>query len=107
MITVTNSARDYLLSQLQKNNKESILLEVQGGGCAGFSYNYTFLDGVSSPIDIVVPLGQEKSLVIDGHSLMYVIGTELHYEEKLGGSQLVFNNPNEKSSCGCGKSFSV
>jgi len=72
-----------------------------------FSYEYNFLDEDIKPFDGVINLNDDKKLVVDGMSLMYVIGTVLDYEQKLGSSTLVFKNPNEVSSCGCGKSFSV
>ena len=65
------------------------------------------MDEDIKPFDGVIDLNNDKKLVVDGMSLMYVIGTVLDYEQKLGSSTLVFKNPNEVSSCGCGKSFSV
>ena len=106
-VSVTETARNYLLDSCILANKPGIKIQVKGGGCAGFSYEYNFLDEAIKPFDGVVDLNDDKKLVVDGMSLMYVIGTVLDYEQKLGLSALVFKNPNEVSSCGCGKSFSV
>jgi len=106
-VSVTETARNYLLDSCITANKPGIKIQVKGGGCAGFSYEYNFLDEAIKPFDGVVDLSNDKKLVVDGMSLMYVIGTVLDYEQKLGSSALVFKNPNEVSSCGCGKSFSV
>ena len=102
MITVTDQARDYLTSF-----DKDIRIEVKGGGCAGFSYDYNFNSDEPDPLDFIVDLGSDRRLIVDKTSLLFVIGTQLDYEKKLGSSQLVFKNPNEKTSCGCGKSFSV
>ena len=106
-VSVTETAKNYLLDSCITANKPGIKIQVQGGGCAGFSYEYNFLDEDIKPFDGVIDLNNDKKLVVDGMSLMYVIGTVLDYEQKLGSSTLVFKNPNEVSSCGCGKSFSV
>lgn len=106
-VSVTETARNYLIDSCITANKPGIKIQVKGGGCAGFSYEYNFLDEAIKPFDGVVDLNDQKKLVVDGMSLMYVIGTVLDYEQKLGSSALVFKNPNEVSSCGCGKSFSV
>lgn len=106
-ITLTNSASNYLINACKRAAKPSIMLSVKGGGCAGFSYEYQYTDADPAPEDTVIPLDEQYSFIVDGISLMYVIGTVLDYEEKLGQSALVLKNPNEVSSCGCGKSFAV
>jgi len=106
-VSLTETARSYLIDSCVKADKPGIKIQVKGGGCAGFSYDYNFLDEAIKPFDGVIDLNDDKKLVVDGMSLMYVIGTVLDYEQKLGSAALVFKNPNEVSSCGCGKSFSV
>jgi iron-sulfur cluster assembly protein len=106
VIKLSETALDYLAMQCQKNDK-NIKVEVKGGGCAGFSYDYGFCGPSTDAFDSVVPLRGGYSLIIDGMSVMYVIGTLLDYQDSLGQSGLVFRNPNEVSTCGCGKSFSV
>jgi len=105
-VNLTEKARDYLLNACLLEKRDTIRLEVIGGGCAGFSYKYDFTDKIE-PLDMIVDLDESHKFAVDNTSLMYVIGTEIDYEQKLGSSSLVIRNPNETSSCGCGKSFSV
>jgi iron-sulfur cluster assembly accessory protein len=106
ILNLTQSARNYLLGACFSEKSSSIRLEVIGGGCAGFSYKWELSDK-KDPMDSVIPLDDTHNLIVDDMSLLYVIGTEIDYEQKLGSSSLVIKNPNETSSCGCGKSFSV
>jgi iron-sulfur cluster insertion protein len=105
-IELTEKAKKYLLDSCVSANKSAIKLQVKGGGCAGFSYQYSFEDTVNE-FDEIINLDEQHKFVLDSLSLMYVLGTVVDYEEKLGSSSLVIKNPNESSSCGCGKSFSV
>lgn len=105
MFKLTNSARDYIRYVCQEYQKPAVKLEVKGGGCSGFTYNYEFVDGPEAG-DFEIDLLTCK-FVVDSMSLVYVAGTELDYEQDLSGSRLSLVNPNEKNSCGCGKSFSV
>ena len=108
MIEITQEAKNYLIDMCKKNNKKAVKLLVKGGGCAGFSYEYEFADPEESPDDdVVINLDADYKFIVDGISLMYVLGTVLDYEETLGGNFLAIKNPNEVSSCGCGKSFSI
>ncbi len=82
----------------------ALRLRVVGGGCAGFSYDLYF-DEIAE-VDRQVELNGVK-VVVDEMSLMYLVGTEIDYVEGLQGAGFKFNNPNVKSTCGCGSSFSV
>ena len=78
---------------------------VQGGGCSGFQYGFTF-DEVKNDDDTVM----EKNgvmLLIDPMSYQYLAGAEIDYTEGLEGAQFVIKNPNATSTCGCGSSFSA
>lgn len=79
-------------------------LRVVGGGCAGFSYDLYFDEAaeVDRRFDIA-----GVNVVVDEMSLMYLVGVEIDYVEGLQGAGFKFNNPNVKSTCGCGSSFSV
>jgi iron-sulfur cluster assembly accessory protein len=79
-------------------------LRVVGGGCSGFSYDLYF-DNVADADKTLESHGVK--LVVDQMSLMYLVGTEVDYVEGLQGAGFKFNNPNVKSTCGCGSSFSV
>ena len=82
----------------------ALRLRVVGGGCAGFSYDLYFDEPaeVDRQVDI-----QGVKVVVDEMSLMYLVGTEIDYVEGLQGAGFKFNNPNVKTTCGCGSSFSV
>ena len=106
MITVSDKAKIYLTKQLEQSRHNFVRLSVKGGGCAGFSYDYEFCDQLE-PLDFRVDIDEGRAFLVDGTSLMFVIGTELDYISDLSGSALKLINPNEKSSCGCGKSFAI
>ncbi len=80
-------------------------VSVSGGGCSGFQYQFA-LDDKSEDGDIVVER-DGAALVVDGMSLMYVLGAELDFVEDLTGSYFKVTNPNASSSCGCGTSFAI
>jgi iron-sulfur cluster insertion protein len=78
---------------------------VEGGGCSGFQYQFA-LDDASEADDVQIER-DGAAVVVDGMSLMYVIGAELDFVEDLTGSYFRMNNPNASSSCGCGTSFAI
>jgi iron-sulfur cluster assembly accessory protein len=82
----------------------ALRLRVVGGGCAGFSYDLYFDEGTEVDRQFEI---QGVRVVVDEMSLMYLVGTEIDYVEGLQGAGFKFNNPNVKSTCGCGSSFSV
>ena len=82
----------------------SLRLRVVGGGCAGFSYDLYFDE--AAEVDRQVMISGVR-VVVDEMSIMYLVGTEIDYVEGLQGAGFKFNNPNVKSTCGCGSSFSV
>jgi|SRR3954471_10037995 iron-sulfur cluster assembly accessory protein len=82
----------------------ALRLRVVGGGCAGFSYDLYFDEGTE--VDRAIEIAGVK-VVVDEMSLMYLVGVEIDYVEGLQGAGFKFNNPNVKSTCGCGSSFSV
>ena len=78
---------------------------VVGGGCSGFSYQMNFVNE-SNGFDQVLEYDGLK-VFVDQTSLMYLDGTRVDYVEGLEGAGFKFDNPNVKSTCGCGSSFSV
>jgi iron-sulfur cluster insertion protein len=78
---------------------------VSGGGCSGFQYGFE-LDNKDEDGDIAVEQGGAR-VVIDGMSLLYLMGCEVDYVEDLTGSYFTIHNPNASSSCGCGNSFAI
>ena len=83
----------------------ALRVAVLAGGCSGFQYKFE-LDEVPQSDDMVVEHGGARVLV-DAASLDLLAGSELHYTDELMGSHFVVRNPNAKSACGCGTSFSL
>jgi iron-sulfur cluster insertion protein len=78
---------------------------VQGGGCSGFQYGFTFDEVVNEDDTSMQKNG--VTLLIDAMSYQYLLGAEIDYKEDLEGAQFVIKNPNATTTCGCGSSFSV
>src|ERR1700755_3402992 len=78
---------------------------VQGGGCSGFQYGFTFDENFEDG-DIRVD-NQGVTLLIDPMSIQYLAGAEIDYREDIEGAQFVIRNPNATTTCGCGSSFSA
>ncbi|MBO9686941.1 iron-sulfur cluster insertion protein ErpA [Roseateles chitosanitabidus] len=91
---------------LEEGNPElKLRVFVQGGGCSGFQYGFTFDEAVN---DDDTPMTKNGvTLLIDSMSLQYLMGAEIDYKEDLQGAQFVIKNPNATTTCGCGSSFSV
>jgi len=107
VITITESAKTKIKDLLLEENNPNLSLRtfVQGGGCSGFSYGFTF-DDVMNEDDFEIPLDEYKVLV-DAMSMQYLTGAEIDYKEDLMGSSFSIKNPNATTTCGCGSSFGV
>jgi len=112
-ITVSPKAVDAIARQMSKRGtpEASLRLGIRGGGCSGFSYVIEFHDGPPHGRDRVFSLvandGTGVRVVVDPKSLLYLNGAVLDWEQTLMRQGFKFVNPNEKSGCGCGSSFSV
>ena len=101
-IEFTESAKkeiDRVVSE--KSTKMYFRISVQGGGCSGFKYNFSFDDKVNSNDNIF------NKTLIDTNSLKIIDGSIIDFKKELIGNSFVINNPKASSSCGCGLSFSV
>ena len=78
---------------------------VQGGGCSGFQYGFTFDEEIQEG-DTQIDNGGVK-LLVDPMSVQYLMGAEIDYREDLSGAQFIIRNPNATTTCGCGSSFAV
>ncbi|MCX7235731.1 MAG: iron-sulfur cluster insertion protein ErpA [Burkholderiales bacterium] len=78
---------------------------VQGGGCSGFQYGFTFDEAVNEDDTTFEKNG--VTLLVDSMSFQYLVGAEIDYKEDINGSQFVIKNPNATTTCGCGSSFSA
>ena len=86
------------------NGDLKLRVYIQGGGCSGFQYGFEF-DENRAEDDVAVDT-DGVSLLVDPLSLQYLMGAEVDYSESLQGAQFVIRNPNAKTTCGCGSSFS-
>jgi iron-sulfur cluster assembly accessory protein len=105
LITVTDSAKHQINTICEENNVYAVTLNMKGGGCAGFEYDWGTIDSPDTieSNDIVIEAGKGK-LVVGSHSLMFLLGTEIHYKKDIMGAMFDIRNPNAQSSCGCGVS---
>ena len=78
---------------------------VQGGGCSGFQYGFTFDEAVNEDDTTFEKNG--VTLLVDSMSFQYLVGAEIDYKEDINGSQFVIKNPNATTTCGSGSSFSA
>jgi iron-sulfur cluster insertion protein len=106
-LIITDSATDKIVDLLAEENNPELKLRtfVQGGGCSGMSYGFTFDEDVND--DDFVIVNKSVKILVDSISMQYLQGSEIDYKEDITGSQFVISNPNAKTTCGCGSSFSA
>jgi iron-sulfur cluster insertion protein len=106
-LLLTPSAISKIKELLNEENNAQLMLRVYvtGGGCSGFSYGFAFEEAAAEDDSSFEHEG--VGIVIDPMSFAYLAGAEVDYEEGLEGSRFVIRNPNAKTTCGCGSSFSV
>jgi iron-sulfur cluster assembly accessory protein len=106
-LELTSFAAEKVKEIMAQQNPMPIGLRVSvvGGGCSGFSYQMNF-ESQTNPIDKTFEFDGLK-VFVDQASLMYLKGTRIDYVETLEGAGFKFENPNVKSTCGCGSSFTV
>lgn len=106
-IQLTGSAARKVRELIDEEGQKELALRVyiNGGGCSGFQYGFAFEE---EPAEDDLRIEQQGvTVLIDPISLQYLEGAELDYSESLRGAQFVVRNPQAKSTCGCGSSFSV
>lgn len=104
-IKLTDSASNRIMSVLESEKSSQFRVYVTGGGCSGFQYGFKF-DSDQAFDDDVIDFGNFKVL-IDSMSYPYLYGSTLDFKEDLSGAKFVIENPNAKTTCGCGESFTV
>ena len=87
----------------EANPELKLRVFVQGGGCSGFQYGFTFDETVNDEDTTIQKEGVE--LLVDPMSFQYLVGAEIDYKDDLEGAQFVIRNPNANTTCGCGSSF--
>jgi iron-sulfur cluster insertion protein len=106
-ITLTDSASARICNVMNANSElgSRFRVYVTGGGCSGFQYGFKFDSDVAFDDD-VIEFGN-FSVLLDSMSYPYLYGSTLDFVENLSGSKFVINNPNAKTTCGCGESFTT
>lgn len=105
-ISITKEAADHVRGFTGAAGAASNLrVAVKGGGCSGLTYDLEMVAGPGENDKVISENGVE--LYIDKKSYVFLAGTVLDYSGGLNGKGFVFNNPNAKTTCGCGTSFSV
>jgi iron-sulfur cluster insertion protein len=106
LLELTDAAVDKIRDLIAEENNPDLKLRifVQGGGCSGMSYGFTF-DEIANEDDFDLNISGVHILV-DSMSSQYLQGAKINYKEDLMGSQFAIENPNAQTTCGCGSSFS-
>jgi iron-sulfur cluster insertion protein len=106
-VMITDSAATKIIELLSEENNPNLKLRtfVQGGGCSGFQYGFTFDEEQNEDDFAIVKNG--VTILIDAMSMQYLEGAEIDYREDLVGSNFVIKNPNAQTTCGCGSSFGI
>jgi iron-sulfur cluster insertion protein len=106
-VTISDACARQIKTLVAAEDNGAMMLRVSvgGGGCSGFQYSFN-LDDATNADDQVFERDGAK-LVVDGISLPFLAGAEIHYVEELVGSYFTVKNPNATSTCGCGTSFAV
>jgi iron-sulfur cluster insertion protein len=106
-LAFTQAAAAKVASLIAEEGNPALKLRVyiQGGGCSGFQYGFEFDDQQGE--DDLALQRDGVTLLVDPLSLQYLMGAEVDYRESLQGAQFVIRNPNAKTTCGCGSSFTV
>ena len=104
VINFTSSAAGKVRELIDKEGNADLKLRVyiQGGGCSGFQYGFTFDESAQDGDSEIITDG--VSLLVDPMSVQYLKGAEIDFKEDLSGAQFVIRNPNASTTCGCGSS---
>jgi len=103
--TTAAAAKVRALVEEEGNSELALRVYIQGGGCSGFQYGFEFDENRAD--DDLALMADGATLLVDPLSLQYLMGAEIDYTENLSGAQFVVRNPNARTTCGCGSSFSV
>ncbi len=101
--SAANKVRELVLEE--QNPDLKLRVYIIGGGCSGFQYGFAFEEETEDGDFIITNDGVE--MMVDPMSFPYLMGSVVNYKEDLQGSRFVIENPNAKTTCGCGSSFSI
>lgn len=112
-ILFTVSAADKVAELIKEENNPNLNLRVSitGGGCSGFQYGFSFDEDINEDDTIVIQQCSDGvssvKLLVDSMSYQYLHDAEIDYVQGIQGEQFIIRNPNAKTTCGCGSSFSM
>jgi iron-sulfur cluster assembly protein len=108
MLHISDNAAHLIRKMTAKNGipDGGLRIGIKAGGCSGLSYTFAW-EAAPRPDDLVFDGPESSKVFVDPRSFRYIDGTTLDYDTSLVSKGFIFNNPNAKSSCGCGTSFSV
>ncbi len=107
------SAADKVAELIKEENNFNLNLRISitGGGCSGFQYGFSFDEEINEDDTVIVQQCSDGvssvKLLIDSMSYQYLHDAEIDYTQGIQGEQFVIRNPNAKTTCGCGSSFSI
>lgn len=106
-ITISDRAAEHIKALIAKREKDTygIKVGIRTRGCSGLSYTIEYADKAEKFDEVVEEKGVR--VLIDPKAVMFLIGTEMDFQEEKFKSGFTFSNPNEKGRCGCGESFHV
>jgi iron-sulfur cluster insertion protein len=107
LLVFTDAAAAKVKNLIEEEKNPALMLRVfvSGGGCSGFQYGFTFEENAGEDDTRIEKNG--VTLLVDPLSFQYLSGAEIDYQEDLNGAQFVIKNPQAKTTCGCGSSFST
>jgi len=109
--TVSAANKVAQLIEEEENPNLNLRVFITGGGCSGFQYGFTFDEKIADDDEIIEQSNKEGTtivkLLVDPMSMQYLSSAEIDYVEDIQGEQFVIRNPNAKTTCGCGSSFSI
>jgi iron-sulfur cluster insertion protein len=108
MIELTIECKAKVADLLAEENNPKLNLRtfVQGGGCSGMEYGFTFDEEINED-DFQIPLDDGHFILVDAMSMQYLHGATFVYQVELQGGRFIFDNPHAQSTCGCGSSFNT
>ena len=104
-LNLTSSAMRRIKDVIESEKDSKFRVYVTGGGCSGFSYGFKFDKEIAFDDDVID--FDKFTILLDSMSYPYLYGSTVDYVEDLSGAKFVINNPNAKTTCGCGESFTV
>jgi iron-sulfur cluster assembly protein len=106
VLTLTDAAAARVNALMAaKPGVKGLKIGVKKGGCAGMEYTMTWADQIGKFDDVIEDKG--AVVIVDPSAVLYLLGTEMDFKTDKLSSQFVFNNPNQKSACGCGESVEL